>query len=891
MANFLTSLFSSNEREVKRLSRFVSQINSEGEKLAGFALEDAPACTARFQERFAAGETLDELMPEAFAVVREVASRTIGLRHYDVQCLGGIALHEGKIAEMKTGEGKTLVATLPAYLNALEGKGVHIVTVNDYLAKRDRQWMGPIYEALGMRCGLIRHDASYQERKDAYGADITFGTNNEYGFDYLRDNMAIDPAHTVQRPLHYAIVDEVDSILVDEARTPLIISGPAEESTELYYKAAQLARRLIPEEDFNTDEKSRTATLTTEGSHKAERYFGLENLYASSNVEHHRHVSVALRALRLFKNEVDYIVKEGEVIIVDEFTGRMMFGRRYSDGLHQAIEAKEGLRVRQENQTLATITFQNFFRMYGKLAGMTGTAVTEEEELRAIYNLSVLVIPTHRPMIRTDASDVIFKSEKAKYNAVVNEIGELYAKGRPVLVGTRSIEKSETVSRLLSKKGIPHQVLNAKYHEKEAEIIALAGQKHAVTIATNMAGRGVDIVLEEGVADLGGLHILGTERHESRRIDNQLRGRSGRQGDMGSSRFFLALDDELLRIFGGETVSRLMERMKVPEDMPIENMLLSKAIENAQKKVEARNFDIRKDLLEYDNVLNTQRETIYRERRKVLDQADLSEHVEEMIQGAVKEAAGIHLSDHLPPDQWDVEGFWKALTQLTGQNLRPKDEDMNRREMVEWATEQAIALYQAKEQEIGSELMRQIERYIILRVVDSKWNDQLYNLDYLKEGIGLRAYGQKSPLVEYQLESFQMFQAMLASIREDAVKFLFRAQVKPQSQPVSTPAPQRAGGPAALRHVGSKPAPASSGTSPRPASQAGSKDGNTTFSHREGSSQSAFTNSGSAAHPSSSTGKGGVNTAQTADMSKVGRNDPCPCGSGKKYKRCHGKDQ
>ena len=873
MANFLTSLFSSNEREVKRLSRFVTQINVEGEKLSGFRLEDAPVYTARFRERLAAGETLDQLLPEAFALVREVASRTIGLRHYDVQHLGGIVLHEGKTAEMKTGEGKTLVATLPAYLNALEGKGVHIVTVNDYLAKRDRQWMGPVYEALGMRCGLIRHDASYQERKDAYAADITFGTNNEYGFDYLRDNMAIDPAQTVQRPLHYAIVDEVDSILVDEARTPLIISGPAEESTELYYKAAQLARRLLPDEDFNTDEKARTATLTAEGSHKAERYFGLENLYSSQNVQHHRHLSVALRALHLFKNEVDYIVKDGEVIIVDEFTGRLMFGRRYSDGLHQAIEAKEGLHVRQENQTLATITFQNFFRMYGKLAGMTGTAVTEEEELHAIYNLSVVVIPTHRPMIRTDAADVIFKTEKAKYNAIVAEIVELHGKGRPVLVGTRSIEKSETLSRLLAKKGIPHQVLNAKYHEKEAEIIALAGQKHAVTIATNMAGRGVDIVLQDGVADLGGLHILGTERHESRRIDNQLRGRSGRQGDMGSSRFFLSLDDELLRLFGGETISRLMERMKVPEDMPIENILLSKAIENAQKKVEARNFDIRKDLLEYDNVLNTQRETIYRERRKVLDQADLSEHLQEMIQGAIKEAAGQHLSEHLPPDQWDVEGFWKAFAQLTGQSLRPKEEEMNRREMVEWATEQALALYQAKEQEVGSELMRQIERYIILRVVDSKWNDQLYNLDYLKEGIGLRAYGQKSPLVEYQLESFQMFQTMLTSIREDAVKFLFRAQVKPQTQTALTPAPQRTGGPAALRHVGSKSTPASAGTNLRPAVQGasgnpGNKSVNVTQVPREGGPQPASANAG-----------------------RVGRNDPCPCGSGKKFKRCHGKDQ
>jgi preprotein translocase subunit SecA len=866
MANFLQSLFSSNEREVKRLLRIVAQINAEGEKLQDFRLEEGPARRDRLRQRLAAGETLEEILPEAFALVREVADRTIHLRHYDVQCLGGIVLHEGKIAEMKTGEGKTLVATLPAYLNSLEGKGVHIVTVNDYLAKRDREWMGPVYEALGLRCGQIRHDSSYQERREAYSADITFGTNNEYGFDYLRDNMAISLEQTVQRPLHYAIVDEVDSILVDEARTPLIISGPAEESTELYYKAAQLVRRLIEEEDFTTDEKARTAALTEEGGHKAERYFGLDNLYSSQNVEYHRHISVALRALHLFKNEVDYIMKDGEVIIVDEFTGRMMFGRRYSDGLHQAIEAKEGLRVRQENQTLATITFQNYFRMYKKLAGMTGTAVTEEEELRAIYRLPVVVIPTNKPMIRTDSADVIYKTEKAKFNAITEEIGNLYSKARPVLVGTRSIEKSETVSRLLAKKGIPHQVLNAKYHEKEAEIISLAGQKHAVTIATNMAGRGVDIILGDGVTQLEGLHIIGTERHEARRIDNQLRGRSGRQGDPGSSRFYLSLEDELLRLFGGETISNLMERLKVPEDMPIENGLLSRAIENAQKKVEGRNFDIRKDLLEYDDVLNTQRETIYSQRRKLLENEDLSDQVREMMSGAIQEAGNLHLNEHMSSDQWDVDGFWKAVAQLIGQSLKPP-EDQTRREMVDWATERALELYAAKEAEVGSEMMRQVERYVFLRVVDSKWKDQLYNLDYLKEGIGLRAYGQKSPLLEYQLESYQMFQAMLASIREDAVKFLFRAQLQPQAAPL-TPAPQRSNGPAALRHVASN--------RPHSALSLGERVGVRAQS----------------APAMAASGKPLPNPQGSAlDLNKVGRNDLCPCGSGKKFKKCHGKDQ
>jgi len=845
MINFLKNLLSSSERELSRYWQIVARINELEPKFSEIPLQEAPAYTENFKKRLASGETLEDLLPEAFALVRAVSQTTIGLRHFDVQLIGGIVLHEGKIAEMKTGEGKTLVATLSAYLNALEGKGVHIVTVNDYLAKRDRFWMGPIYEALGLKVGLILHDSSTAQRKEAYAADVTYGTNNEFGFDYLRDNMAIDLEQTVQRELHYAIIDEVDSILIDEARTPLIISGPAEESTDLYYRAAQAARRLVEGEDYETDEKAKTVSLTPEGARKVEKYLGISNLYASENVEYLRHINAALKATRLFRKDVDYIVKDGEVIIVDEFTGRLMFGRRYSDGLHQAIEAKEGLRVRQENQTLATITFQNYFRMYKKLAGMTGTAYTEEEEFRAIYNLPVVVIPTNKPMIRKDYPDVIFKTERAKFKAIVEEIKELHSQKRPVLVGTRSIEKSEILSRLLSKEGIPHQVLNAKYHEKEAQIIALAGQPSAVTIATNMAGRGVDIILGEGVAAMGGLHIIGTERHESRRIDNQLRGRAGRQGDPGSSRFYLSLEDELLRIFGGSSISMFMDRLKVPEDTPIEHSLLTRAIENAQKKVEAYNFEIRKQLLEYDNVLNKQREVIYAERRRILEEKDIREHILDMLSSIVEELAEIHMNPHASRDQWDVEEFKKSLEQLIAQPLSFPDEDLSRAKLIEWAKEKALEAYSRKEQEISPELMRQIERYVLLRTIDIKWKDQLYSLDFLKEGIGLRAYGQKSPLLEYQFEAFEMFQDMLKRIKEDTLKFLFRVQLQPAGQPAPKPKEK-----ALVNKKETLKEPARVSLSPP-----GKKD---------------------------KTGE--------LDFRGVGRNDPCPCGSGLKFKKCHGKN-
>jgi len=845
MLKILKNLLSSNERELNRYWQIVFKINELSQKFSTVTPEEAPAYTEQFKQRLAKGETLEEILPEAFALVREIAPKTIGLRHFDVQLIGGIVLHEGKIAEMKTGEGKTLVATLAAYLNALEGKGVHIVTVNDYLAKRDRFWMGPVYEALGLKVGLILHDSTIAQRKEFYASDVIYGTNNEFGFDYLRDNMAIDLEHCVQRELHYAIIDEVDSILIDEARTPLIISGPAEESTDLYYRAAQAARRLLEDEDFETDEKVKTVTLTPQGAKKVERYFGLDNLYASENVEYLRHINAALKAQRLFKKEVDYIAKDGEIIIVDEFTGRLMFGRRYSDGLHQAIEAKEGLRVRQENQTLATITFQNYFRMYKKLAGMTGTAATEEEEFKAIYNLPVVVIPTHKPMIREDHSDVVYKVEKAKFKAIVNEIKELYSQKRPVLVGTRSIEKSEILSRMLSKEGIPHQVLNAKYHEKEAQIIALAGQPGTVTIATNMAGRGVDIVLGDGVAQMGGLHIIGTERHESRRIDNQLRGRAGRQGDPGSSRFYLSLEDELMRIFGGSSVSYFMDRLKVPEDMPIENSLLTKAIENAQKKVEAHNFEIRKQLLEFDNVLNKQREVIYAERRKVLQQKDIKEHILDMLNSALEGLADFYLNEHASREQWDYDGFYRSFSQLVGHEVNGPQEETSRKELLSWAKTTALDFYQRKEQEISSELMRQIERYVLLRTIDITWKDQLYSLDFLKEGIGLRAYGQKSPLLEYQFESYEMFQDMLNRIKEDTIKFLFRVQVQPSAP---QPPPKRE----PLRSLGPARGEEKTKVLLSPARQ----------------------------------GKTG-----TLDFTGVGRNDPCPCGSGLKFKKCHGKNQ
>jgi preprotein translocase subunit SecA len=805
MANIFKKLFSSDDRELKRLSNYVEKINSLESEIEKLSNDELKNKTDEFLKRIENGESLEDILYEAFAVVRETSKRTIGLRHFDVQLMGGVVLHEGKIAEMKTGEGKTLVATLPIYLNSLLGRGVHLVTVNDYLAKRDALWMGPIYKFLGRTVGVIQHESSFLvdwddpnkfsvklvpcSRKDAYLADITYGTNNEFGFDYLRDNMAISLDQIVQRELFYAIVDEVDSILIDEARTPLIISGPSEKSTQIYYRAAQIAKQLKIDEDFTADEKEKNVTLTESGVKKVEKFFGVENLYSSDNVDLVSHVIQALRALVHFKKDVDYIVKDGEVIIVDEFTGRLMFGRRYSDGLHQAIEAKEGLKVKEESQTLATITFQNYFRMYKKLAGMTGTAKTEEDEFVEIYGLPVVVIPTNKPMIRIDYPDVVYRTEKIKFKKIIEEIKECYKIGRPVLVGTRSIEKSEILSSMLKRERIPHQVLNAKYHEKEAEIIKHAGEKGMVTIATNMAGRGVDIVLGEGVKELGGLHIIGTERHESRRIDNQLRGRAGRQGDPGSSRFYLSLEDEILRIFGGDMIKKLMDFFKM-DDTPLEHPLLTKTIENAQKRVEAYHFEIRKHLLEYDNVLNKQREVIYRERRRILEKANLREDVLKFLEENINEICEIYLSKTL--EEKDYDGLSKAFLDLT-QILIPPDELVKVREsdVKKVLFEIAQKRYIDKENSLrelaknveeirnsfGEDPLREIERYILLRIIDNKWKDHLYNMDHLKEGIGLRAYGQEEPLIAYQLEGFELFQSMMKSIREDWIKFLYRAEI------------------------------------------------------------------------------------------------------------------
>ena len=813
------NIFNSEKKELKRLRSIVEKVNSLEESVRDLSNEELARKTTEFKNRLKNGETLDDILVEAFAVVREVARRTVGMRHFDVQIMGGVVLHEGKIAEMKTGEGKTLVATLPIYLNGLTGKGVHLVTVNDYLAKRDALWMGPIYRFLGLTVGVIQHESSFLvdwddkekfsvklvpcERKEAYLADVTYGTNNEFGFDYLRDNMAVSLEQIVQRELNYAIVDEVDSILIDEARTPLIISGPSEKSTSIYYKCAKIAKQLKRDVDFTADDKEKTVALTEEGVKKVEKLLGVKNLYASENVELVSHIIQAIRALVHFKNEVDYIVKDGEVIIVDEFTGRLMYGRRYSDGLHQAIEAKENLKVRAESQTLATITFQNYFKMYKKLAGMTGTAKTEEQEFIEIYNLPVVVIPTNKPVIRKDYPDVIYATEKVKFKKIVEEIKDCYKRGQPVLVGTRSIEKSERLSKMLKREGIPHQVLNAKYHEKEAEIIKKAGQKGMVTIATNMAGRGVDIVLGEGVKELGGLHIIGTERHESRRIDNQLRGRAGRQGDPGSSRFYLSLEDEILRLFGGNSIKRIMSMLKMDEDTPLEHPMLTRAIENAQKKVEAYHFEIRKNLLEYDNVLNKHREVIYKERRKILEKANLRDEFLEFLEKMVTDIVEVHLSKSL--EELDYEGLSKSFAELTGILIKPDDlKKISRDNVLNVLLDIAKKRYEQKEEELrrlskenesirkqfGEDPMREIERYLLLRIIDSKWKDHLYAMDHLKEGIGLRAYGQQDPLIAYQIEGFELFQSMLNSIREDWIRFIFRVELR--SEPKENRAQRRA---------------------------------------------------------------------------------------------------
>jgi len=879
MIKILEKIFGTkNERELKRYFKIVEEINALEPRISKLSDEELKEKTDEFKERLTKGETLDDILTEAFATVREAAKRTLGMRHFDVQIVGGIVLHEGKIAEMKTGEGKTLVATLAAYLNALEGKGVHLVTVNDYLARRDVQWMGPVYNFLGLSVGVIQPDTSFLydpnyrvqdkrfdrlrtcTKKEAYLADITYGTNNEFGFDYLRDNMRYSIDELCQRELNYAIVDEVDSILIDEARTPLIISGPSEESTDIYYAVNRIIKYLKTDEDFKLDEKLKTVVLTEQGSRKAEKLLGIDNLYKPSNIQIVHHINQAIRAHYFFKKDVDYVVKDGKVIIVDEFTGRILPGRRWSDGLHQAIEAKEGLKIEAENQTLATITFQNYFRMYNKLAGMTGTADTEAAEFAEIYNLEVVVIPTNKPMIRIDYPDAVYKTEKVKYEAVVREIEECYRIGRPVLVGTTSIEKSELISRMLKKKGIPHNVLNAKYHEKEAEIVAQAGRIGAVTIATNMAGRGTDIVLggnpeflareilngktytedefrevlkkakeicqaeHEKVVSLGGLHIIGTERHESRRIDNQLRGRAGRQGDPGSSRFYLSLEDELLRIFGGERLQSLMQFLKIDDDTPIENKMVSKAIENAQRRVEAHNFDIRKHLLKYDDIMNAQRKEIYSFRKEVLESNSLKEKVFEFLEIEIDELVDFYLSQ-------EDEGVEKLKEQI---NVRfDVDVDLGNKskdEIKQYLIEKLKEAYEQKEAKIGTILMRDVEKMIFLHVIDTKWKDHLLAIDHIKEGIGLRGYAQKDPLVEYKKEAFELFEEMSRNIVSDILTRLFKIQIKEESSVKIAP----------KQHINR-----SDGDRPH---------------------------------------------EPIKKPHKIGRNDSCPCGSGKKYKKCCGKN-
>jgi preprotein translocase subunit SecA len=841
--DWLTKIFGSkNERDLKILWPVVDQINSLEPSMKALSNDALKAQSSRFKERLEKGESLDDLLPEAFATVREASVRTLNMRHFDAQLIGGMVLHQGKIAEMKTGEGKTLAATLPAYLNSLTGKGVHIITVNDYLARRDTEWMGTIYSFLGLSVGCILHGLDDRERQIAYHSDITYGTNNEFGFDYLRDNMKFYKESIVQGDLNYAIVDEVDSILVDEARTPLIISGQAEKSTHLYYEVNTIIPRLTRDTDYVIDEKARSAVLTEEGVANAERLIKVENLYDPRNIETLHHINQALKAHSLFKRDVDYIVKDDEVIIVDEFTGRLMPGRRYSEGLHQALEAKENVRIENENQTLATITFQNYFRMYDKLAGMTGTADTEAAEFKKIYNLEVSVIPTHQPMIRHDFADMIYKTKREKFEAVMNEIAELHQKGQPVLVGTISIDVSEDLSQKLKKRGIPHTVLNAKNHEKEAEIVSMAGQKGAVTISTNMAGRGTDIVLGEGVTELGGLRIIGTERHESRRIDNQLRGRSGRQGDPGSSRFYLALEDDLLRIFGGERMTAIMERLGMEEGEPIEHNLISRAIESAQSKVEAHNFDIRKHLIEYDDVMNQQREVIYRQRREALNGKSLKPEIEGMIRDKAEEIAETYADEKIAPEEWNHKGLDEAIFNQYNFHLTISDDlldGLSPEGLAEAIAASALEMYERKEGEIGDGNFRQLERYVMLNTVDTLWKDHLLSMDHLKEGIGLRGYAQQNPLIVYKKEGFEMFQEMISRIQEQTLSILFRIQ----------PAePERI---EATEYFGHKP-----------------KEQNLIFS-------------GSDSEPLK---KKPVRRSNE----KTGRNDPCPCGSGKKFKKCCG---
>ncbi len=944
--NLLAKVFGTkHEREVKKMLPVVAQINALEPEMRALSDEALAAKTVEFKERLANGAALDDLLVESFAVCREAARRVLNMRHFDVQLMGGMVLHRGQIAEMKTGEGKTLVATLPVYLNALEGKGVHVVTVNDYLAKRDAEWMGRVYKFLGMSVGVIVHDLDDEERKQAYAADITYGTNNEFGFDYLRDNMKFDLADCVQRGHHYAIVDEVDSILIDEARTPLIISGPSEESTDKYFKIDRIIPKLVrgeviegktPEErrttgDFTVDEKHRTVALTEEGVAKVERLLGVENLYDLAQFETLHHVQQALKAHVLFHRDKDYVVKDGEVIIVDEFTGRLMPGRRWSDGLHQAVEAKEKVKIERENQTLATITFQNYFRMYKKLAGMTGTADTEAAEFSKIYKLDVVVIPTNRPMVRRDADDIVYRTEDEKFRNAAKEIKEKFEKGQPVLVGTISIEKSERLSALLKKMGVKHEVLNAKQHEREAYIVAQAGRKGAITVSTNMAGRGTDILLggnpefmtkeaclkqklaemlpkgaeaygsdqhfvyfnhldhfyrvprskwedlygefkricdaeHDEVVALGGLHILGTERHESRRIDNQLRGRAGRQGDPGSSRFYLSLQDDLLRIFGGERMQNLMLKLGMEEDVPIESRLITKRIEAAQKAVEAQNFEARKHLLEYDDVMNKQREAVYGLRRKLLEGIDQKEYIQEIVRGLVEAFVHARCPEKAHPDTWDYAGLRTDVLTQFGVSIDHLDlPHLNRAEIMDEITALLYQRYDEKEALIGAEALRYHERMIMLEILDTQWKDHLLSMDHLKEGIGLRGYGQKDPLVEYKKESYELFQALMDRIEDETIRRLFlqvgQIRYAPPDEEVEELQPAMV-----EQH--------------REAARTSMDDYTRNIRRKKEKELAEIQMVGA--------GGAGTAVAQVIKGDKVGRNDPCPCGSGKKYKKCHG---
>lgn len=780
---FFDRLFNgSNERDIKKMRQLVEEkINPQESALKKLSDSSLANKTNAFKARLAKGETLDDILPDAFAVIREASRRVLGMRQFDVQLIGGIILHRGNIAEMGTGEGKTLVATAPVYLNALEGKGAHVITVNDYLAKRDSEWMGQVYKFLGLSVGLIVHDLDFEQRKIAYNSDITYGTNNEFGFDYLRDNMVSSLDQMVQRPLHYCLIDEVDSILIDEARTPLIISGPGQKSTDNYYVMSKLVPQLKLGEDYTIDEKQKTVAPTEAGVSKMEKMLKVDNLYDTDNLELNHLFVQALRAQAMMERDRDYVVKDGEVVIVDEFTGRLMYGRRYSDGLHQAIEAKEGLQVQRESQTLATITFQNYFRMYDKLAGMTGTAKTEEQEFIKIYGLEVFQVPTNRPVQRKDLPDVIFKTKRGKYRAVVREIERRHATGQPMLIGTTSIEQSEQLSHMLKEAGIVHNVLNAKYHELEAQIVAQAGQKGQVTIATNMAGRGTDIVLGEGVSELGGLAIIGTERHESRRIDNQLRGRAGRQGDPGSSQFFLSLEDDLLRIFGGDNIKKFMEKMGLEEDEEIRSSMVSSAIQKAQKRVEERNFDIRKYVLEYDDVMNQQRKVVYEQRRKILEGQDMKDQILNMADMLINHGLETYANPKLYPEEWDFDALIKYCEKYflaPGEVKLDEIENMSREEIGRKLMDIAHETYEAREKSIGSSMMRELEKAVMLKVVDSKWMEHLDDMDMLKEGIGLRSYGQRNPIVEYKVEAFNIFSEMQQSMIETIILYLYHIQIQ-----------------------------------------------------------------------------------------------------------------